>query len=104
MQYFIYDLFHCTSVQPCLAGGNHAVSEHGTCHVFDIVRNDIGTPVYGCIGLGRSIEGQCATWTDAQLNAIMYARGSYQFNDIAFNGWFNAHLANHHLQCLQPFT
>ena len=104
MQYFIYDLFHPTPMQPRLAGGNHAVSKHGTCHVFDIVRDDIRTPVYGCISLGRSIEGQRATWTDTQFNAIMYMRCSYQFNDIAFNRRLYAHPANHHLRCLEPFA
>src|SRR5438874_5977523 len=104
MHYFIYDLFHHTPMQPRLAGGNHTVSKHGTRHAFDIVRNNIGTPMYSCVCLGRPVEGKCPAWTDAQFDTIMLTCGSYQFNDIAFNARLDAHPADHHLQCLQSFT
>src|SRR5205085_7079072 len=97
MQNIIYDLFHDPSMQARLAGGNHAMRQDGTCCTFYIIGNNVETPMYGCICLRCAVEGESTSWADAQLDPTVVAGRSYQFDNVTFNGRFDAHSADHPL-------
>ena len=100
MQDIFYDLFHDTSMQAGLTGGDHTMGENGRRHVFDIIGDGVIASSNGSICLGCAVERKGAARTDAQFDSAVVAGGSYQFNDIALNARINAYAANEFLQNL----
>ena len=51
MEYIFYDLFHDSSMQARLAGSDHTMGQDGSRYAFNIIRDNIESPMYGGISL-----------------------------------------------------
>src|SRR2546429_9164129 len=100
MQDFLNNLLHHTSMQAHLAGRNHTMGKNRAGYSLNIIWNDIRAPMDSCVCLGSAIQCQRPSRTHPQINAIMMARSSHQFNNIAFQRRLHAYPADHPLQQL----
>ena len=100
MQDILYNLLHDSSMQAGLAGSDHAMRKDRTCHMFDVIRDDVVSSRNGGVGLAGTVESKCTTGTDTQFNGVMVAGCADQLNDLAFNAGINAHAPNELLQAL----
>src|SRR5258708_36049113 len=101
MQYILYNLFHHAPMQARLTGGDQSVRQYRASNALDIIRNNIEASMYGCICLSSAVKSKGTSWTDTQLDPAVIACCSHQFDNRPFNGWLNAHPADHPLQYLQ---